>query len=90
MAEPARRCGPQGRRGGDCAPAASNELRFLLQLSPGVAVLSKGKTPERIRSNIDLSFTLSADQMSRLTARERCYRYLDMVRSFGVDCFGDG
>lgn len=75
---------------GQCV--GSVELRFLQQLTNGEAVLIvKSVTPERIKSNISFdNFTLTEDQMDRLKARERCYRFVDGRPDWGRDCIGDG
>lgn len=56
---------------------AQVELRFLLELGPNVSVLAKSMTPERIRSNLQLDFDLSQEQIDRLKARGIHFRYSD-------------
>jgi aldehyde reductase len=64
-------------------------LRFLLQISPITSVLPKSKSPARIKSNIELGFDLTDDQIARLKARERCVRSCDMSTAWKIDLFGD-
>lgn len=68
---------------------AQTELRFLLELGSNVVVLAKSVTPERIRSNIDLDFELTQEQMERLKNRDRYFRYCDRLKMLGINCFGD-
>jgi aldehyde reductase len=64
-------------------------LKFLLQISPRTVVLAKSRTPERLKGNIELNFTLSDAQVARLKGRERCFRFVNPVKSFGFNIFGD-
>jgi diketogulonate reductase-like aldo/keto reductase len=68
--------------------AAAVALRFLLQICPHASVIPKSGTPERLKSNLELSFTLTDDQIERLKSREKCYRYCD-GSDWGFDPFGD-
>lgn len=68
---------------------AQVELRFLLELGSNVSVLAKSVTPERIKSNIDLDFELSQDQVERLRSRNIQFRYCNRFKMLKVNCFGD-
>lgn len=70
------------------SPAAV-ELRFLLELGSNVVILPKSVTPERIKSNIQLDFDLTQDQIGRLRACDRAYRYNDLKALWGHEIFSD-
>jgi diketogulonate reductase-like aldo/keto reductase len=70
-------------------PPANVLIRFLQQLSPVVIVLVKSITPERIKSNAQLDFDLSEEQLKRLKGRERCQRLTSRLTNWGIDVFGD-
>ena len=71
-------------------PAAQVALRFLQQLNPGVTLLVKSTSAAHLKSNIYLPFTINQDQMQRLIACERCYRYYDARTMWNCDPLGDG
>jgi 2,5-diketo-D-gluconate reductase A len=61
-------------------------LKFLLQLSPAVNVIPKSVTPERIKENIQLDFTLNESQFARLKARNRASRIVNNgMTNFKID-----
>ncbi|EAY16529.1 oxidoreductase, aldo/keto reductase family protein [Trichomonas vaginalis G3] len=66
------------------------ELRFLLSIEPGAALLAKLVTPERIYKNNHLDFDLTKDQVERLKKRERFYRYVSPKEEMGRDVLGEG
>jgi diketogulonate reductase-like aldo/keto reductase len=71
--------------------AANVEFKFLEQLNPGVVLLAKSVTPERIKANIaPRNFTLSAEQMERLKKREKCYRFVDVRKLWKWEVQGEG
>ena len=70
-------------------PPCNVEIKFLQSLAPNVIVLVKSVTKERIRSNNELDFTLSEDQINRLKKRERCLRYCNPASFWGINVFGD-
>ena len=70
-------------------PIVNVAIKFLQSLSPYVVVLVKSVTPSRIKSNIDLDFELTPEQIARLRKCEMCYRYCDYIKVFGLECFGD-
>jgi len=70
-------------------PVANVLIRFLQQLSPIVVVLVKSITPAHVKSNADLSFQLSAEQMERLKKCERCQRLTSRLERWGCDVFAD-
>ena len=70
------------------SPAAV-ELQFLYQLNPRLIILVKSVTKERIKENITRQFQLSDEQMQKLRARDRCYRYCCPIGMWKVDVFGD-
>jgi diketogulonate reductase-like aldo/keto reductase len=65
-------------------------LRYLLQLSPYVNVIPKSVTPERIKENFDLGFTLSAEQMGKLREQNKAWRINTGVDFFGYDVMSIG
>ena len=69
---------------------AAVELKFLLAISDKTVVLAKSNTPERLKANNSLDFELTDDQIAKLKARERCFRFIDPVKTWGYDIFGDG
>ena len=69
--------------------AANVEIKFLQSLSPYLVVLVKSFTPERIKSNNELDFELSSDQIERLKKRNRYYRFSPCLRNWGVDVWAD-
>ena len=69
--------------------AAQVELQFLYQLDTNLIIIAKSVTPSRIKENIERSFELSDDQMERLKARNRCYRYCDSHIFWKTTVFGD-
>jgi len=71
-------------------PVGSVAIKFLLQICPSSSLLVKSVTPSRIKSNINLNFELSMDQVERLKKRERCYRYINIKTLWGTDELGDG
>lgn len=71
-------------------PVASVALRFLLMLQPNAVIIPKSVTPERIKSNISLGFSLNEDQVQRLKGCERFYRYVNIRNNWGLDVLGDG
>ena len=66
-------------------PAGSVALRYLEQLDENIVVLAKSATESRLRENLDTSFTLTSEQMSRLLAQDKCCRFIKQT----VACFGD-
>lgn len=68
---------------------AQVELRFLLELGSNVTLLAKSMTKERIKSNMQLDFSLTQDQIQRLKARNICHRYASRYDMFKIDCYGD-
>lgn len=70
-------------------PPAQVELRFLLELGSNVGVLAKSMTPERIKSNIQLDFDLTQEQVDRLKTRDIHFRYGDRWKMIKINCFGD-
>lgn len=70
---------------------AQVELRFLHYLSPEgtLATLAKSVSTSRIMSNNQLDFELTQNQIQRLKARDRCFRYCDLYKIRNVDIFGD-
>ena len=70
---------------------AQVELNFLHRLSSKnmVSTLAKSVTPERIKNNIQLDFKLTDDQVNKLKARDRVYRYCDMYKMRNIEIFGD-
>lgn len=68
---------------------AQVELKFLLSLDNNNVVLAKSDKPERIKSNIDLNFELSDDQIQRLKTQNRCIRLCEVVDRYGVAVFCD-
>ena len=70
-------------------PAGTIELNFLKQLSTRMVVLVKSKTTSRILSNIE-DFHLSDEQMQKLVACERCFRFINPQKSWGrKNIYGD-
>lgn len=69
--------------------AAQTEIQFLYQLDPTTWMVAKSVTPPRIKENNTRSFELNNDQMERLKARNRCYRYCDSHPVWYVTVFGD-
>lgn len=57
--------------------AAQVELQFLYQLDQNLVIIAKSVTPSRIKENNERTFTLTDEQIERLKARNRCYRYCD-------------
>lgn len=68
---------------------AQVELQFLYQLDDELILLAKSVNPSRILQNITRDFELTEEQMEKLKARDRCYRYCDSYRIWGIDVFGD-
>jgi aldehyde reductase len=64
-------------------------LRFLLQICPIASVLPKSKSQARIKSNIELGFDLTDEQIAKLKGREKCVRSCDCSTSWKIDLFGD-
>lgn len=71
-------------------PVGSVELRFLQQNNPGVVLLAKSVHAERIKSNINLNFDLTEDQLNRLRKCEKCYRFVNPKKNWQWDVLGDG
>ena len=71
-------------------PVSQVALRFLQQLNPGVTLLVKSTSAAHLKSNIHIPFTLSQQQMNKLIACERCYRYYDARKMWDCDPLGDG
>lgn len=69
--------------------AAQVELQFLYQLDPPLVVISKSIKPSRIKENFERNFELSSDQMERLKACNRCYRYCDSIKQWSIIVFSD-
>jgi diketogulonate reductase-like aldo/keto reductase len=65
-------------------------LKFVLQLSPIVNIIPKSVTPSRIKENFVLDFELNEKQLSRLKARNQCWRKFDAIKFFGYDIFSIG
>lgn len=65
------------------------ELKFLLQLSPKTVILPKSSSPIRQRDNIELDFELNDEQMNRLKKCERCFRFIDVAKEWGVNVHAD-
>jgi len=72
-------------------PVGTVALKFLRQLHEGVVLLVKSVTPARIYSNLHLDGPgLSPEQLERLKARERFYRFVNPKRQWRHDVLGDG
>jgi diketogulonate reductase-like aldo/keto reductase len=65
-------------------------LRYLLDLSPYVNLIPKSVTPERIKENFDVNFTLLPEQMAKLRARNQAWRMTNGLDFFGYDVFAIG
>ncbi|KAK8836352.1 hypothetical protein M9Y10_039695 [Tritrichomonas musculus] len=65
------------------------ELKFLLQLSPKAVVLPKSSNPGRQKENISLDFTLNEEHMEKLKKCERCFRFIDVAKEWGVNVHAD-
>ena len=65
------------------------ELQFLYQLDNNIVIIAKSVTPERIKNNIQRTFHLNEQQMEKLKARNRSYRYGDPIANWNVVVFGD-
>ena len=70
-------------------PAAA-EIQFLRQLAPQATLLAKSVTPSRITDNIKQHCLLSQEQVARLVARNRNYRFVNPKVNWGIDVLGDG
>jgi aldehyde reductase len=70
-------------------PVGSVALRFLLELGDNVTVIPKSLTPARIKSNNELDFRLTPEQIARLKKCERCQRLRSRKPAWGIDLFGD-
>lgn len=68
---------------------AQVELKFLLSVSPKTVVLPKAKTESHIKANYDLDFELNDDQIQRLKGCERCFRYVNQMKQWGRNIYGD-
>jgi diketogulonate reductase-like aldo/keto reductase len=67
------------------------EIRFIQALNPGGAVLVKSVNRERIWANLHMSqFELLEEQIGRLKARDRCFRYMNAQRIWNFDPRGEG
>lgn len=69
--------------------AAQVELQFLYQLDPNLIVIAKSVTPSRIKENNERTFELTGEQIEKLKARNRCYRYCDAHIFWKTTVFGD-
>lgn len=66
-------------------------LRFLLHLSPKIAIIPKSTNPARIKENFALDFQLSEEDISKLRKKEKCRRiWNDQNEEWGVDIFCAG
>lgn len=65
-------------------------LKFLLTLSPKVAIIPKSINPKRIEENISLDFELSDEDVAKLKSKERCRRLWNEQHDWNVDIFGVG
>lgn len=68
---------------------AEVELQFLYQLDPRLVIIAKSVTPARIKSNIQRTFQLSDEQIMKLKARNRSYRYGNPIANWSINVFGD-
>lgn len=68
---------------------AQVELKFLLSLAKDNVVLAKSDNPERLKSNFDLNFELTEEQILKLKGQNRCIRLCEVVDRYGVDVFCD-
>lgn len=68
---------------------AAVELKFLLQLYSKMVILPKSNNPERQKQNINLNFELTDEQMARLKKCEKCIRYVNDARKWGINIYGD-
>ena len=71
------------------SPAAV-ALKFLHEIEPSAALLTKSTTPAHILQNAHLDFTLTPEQIQRLVARDRFLRYCGSQERWGIDEQGDG
>jgi diketogulonate reductase-like aldo/keto reductase len=65
-------------------------LKYLLQLSPVVNLIPKSVTPERIKENFSLDFTLSPEQVAKIKARNVGFRINNGIDEFGYDILSLG
>ena len=56
-------------------------------VTQGHAVLSKSKTPVRIRANLGGDFKLSPEDMKKIEKLNRKFRFNDSSNEFGRECF---
>lgn len=66
------------------APTQVN-LQFLKQLSPYHVVIPMSLNPVNIKSNIELDFKLTEEQMNNLRSRDRAFRFIDHFDIWGID-----
>jgi len=70
---------------------AQTELKFLQQAAPGVILLAKSVTPDRIAENIQLDgWSLTPAQVEALRKRQRNQRACDVRILWKTDVLGDG
>ena len=69
---------------------AQTNLRFMQQLSPYLVVIPMSLNPVNIKSNHELDFNLSDEQMEELKNRDKCFRFVDPFFSWKFDALNLG
>ncbi|KAJ5799323.1 err1 [Penicillium psychrosexuale] len=64
-----------------------SQVALAWAVTQGHAVLSKSKTPVRIRANLGGDFKLSPEDMKKIEKLNRKFRFNDSSNEFGRECF---
>lgn len=67
----------------------SNQVALAWGIAHGRSVIPKSKSPERIKQNFDISFTLDKADIAEIDKLDKKLRFNDSSRDFGYELFTD-
>ncbi|CEJ61751.1 hypothetical protein PMG11_10271 [Penicillium brasilianum] len=67
----------------------SNQVALAWGISHGRSVIPKSKSPERIKQNFDISFTLDKADTAEIDKLDKKLRFNDSSKDFGYELFTD-